>query len=114
MHLILSFLLVGLLCAVCEFVLDKTKLTPGHITSFLVFAGCFLEFNHFYDWCFDKIGAGVIVPITSFGHLLTHGAISKATNYLDIFNNMLVMVSAGITVTILTGFICAMFFKARD
>lgn len=114
MHLLLSFLFVGVLCAVCEFILDKTKLTPGHITSFLVFLGCFLEFNHFYDWLFSKVGAGVIVPITSFGHLLTHSAITKATSYLDIYSNMMVMVSAGITVAIFTSFVCTIFFKARD
>lgn len=114
MQLTLSFLFVGIICALCQLVLSKTKLTPGHITSFLVFIGCFMEFNHFYDWLFEKIGAGVIVPITSFGHLLTHSALNNAKSYLDIYINMLAMVSPGIVITIVTAFVSAMFFKVRD
>ena len=41
MSYLLSFLLVGIVCFVGQLVYEKTKLSPGHITSFLVVFGYF-------------------------------------------------------------------------
>ena len=75
-----SFLFCGFVCLVGQIILDNTKLTPGHITSLFVIIGSFLDTFNIYDKIVKVVGAGALVPITSFGHLLIHGAMAKANS----------------------------------
>ncbi len=77
MLLINSFLFCGFICMISQIILDNTKLTPGHITSMLVVIGAFLDSFNIYDKIIKLVGGGALVPITSFGHSLAHGAILK-------------------------------------
>ena len=75
-----SFLFCGLICLIGQIILDNTKLTPGHITSLFVIFGSFLDVFNIYDKIVQMVGGGALVPITSFGHLLIHGAMAKANS----------------------------------
>ena len=79
MPLVRSFMFCGLLCAIAQVILDNTKLTPGHITSLFVVIGAGLDSFSIYDLIIKYVGGGALLPITSFGHSLTHGALA-ATN----------------------------------
>ena len=116
MHYLYSFLFVGVLCAICQIILDKTRFTPGHITSALVFIGCFLQLGHVYDWLLEHVGVGVVVPITSFGHLLAEGALTNANpnNLLSLFTGMLTPVSAGISFAVIIAFFTGVLCNAKD
>ena len=81
MLLLNSFLFCGIICMISQIILDNTKLTPGHITSILVILGAFLDSFSFYDQIIKYVGGGALVPITSFGHSLIHGALAKANNF---------------------------------
>lgn len=67
---IYAFLFCGLVCMISQLILDNTKLTPGHVTSLFVVIGAFLDVAGIYDKIVLYCGAGAIIPITSFGHLL--------------------------------------------
>ena len=116
MEYIKAFILVGLISMIGQIILDNTKLTPGHITSLFVTIGAFLELFNIYDFLVKKFGAGAMVCITSFGHLLTHGAILKAKQdgLLGLFTGMFTFTTAGITSTIIFSFVFALLFKPRD
>ena len=43
MTYIYSFIFCGIVCVIGEIILDKTKLTPGHITTLFVVVGVFLD-----------------------------------------------------------------------
>ena len=111
-----SFLLLGLICVIGQLILDNTKLTPGHVTSVFVCVGAVLSFFGLYDKLinFSKIGSSV--PITSFGNLLYLAAYEgyKTKGILGIFSNMLVSTSAGISSSVIIGFLVSIFFKAKD
>ena len=111
-----SFLLVGFISMIGQLILDNTKLTPGHITSMFVCLGAILAFFGLYDelTSFSKIGSSI--PITSFGNLLYNAAYEgyKTSGILGIFSNMLSTTSAGISSTVIFGFIVSIFFKAKD
>ena len=100
MEFIYSFLFAGIVCLIGQIILDNTKLLPGHITSLFV----------------DKFGAGAIVCITSFGHLLIHGALAKAKvdGLLGLFTGMFSLTATGITATIIFAFIFTMIFKPKN
>lgn len=113
--LIYAFLFCGLVCMIAQLILDNTKLTPGHVTSLFVIIGALLDVSGIYDKIVLYCGAGAIIPITSFGHLLIHGAMDLATENgimglaLGIFD----LTSAGISVAVVCAFFLALLFKPR-
>lgn len=111
-----SFLFAGIVCLIGQIILDNTKLLPGHITSLFVVIGAALDTFAIYDFFVATFGAGAVVCITSFGHLLIHGALSKAAadGLLGLFTGMFSLTATGITATIIFAFIFTMIFKARD
>ena len=112
---IYAFLFCGFVCMVSQLILDNTKLTPGHVTSLFVVIGAALDLAGIYDKIVLYCGAGAIIPITSFGHLLIHGAMYIANENgviglaLGIFN----LTSAGISVAVVSAFILALLFKPK-
>lgn len=116
MLLIYSFLFCGCVCLISQLILDNTKLTPGHITSILVVVGAFLDSFSLYDKIIVKVGGGALVPITSFGHSLIHGALNKANSLgiMGIIAGMFDLTAAGITSAIIFSFIFALIFRPKN
>lgn len=111
-----AFIFAGIVCLIGQIILDNTKLMPGHITSLFVVIGAALDTFSIYDFFIDKFSAGAMVCITSFGHLLIHGALQKAQadGLLGLFTGMFSLTAAGITATIIFSFITTLIFKPRD
>ena len=111
-----SFLFAGLVCLIAQIILDNTKLTPGHITSILVVIGSFLDTFDIYDKLVLWAGGGALVPITSFGHQLIHGAMDTVNNFgvMGLFMGMFDLTSAGIVAAIIFSFVFGLIFKPRD
>ncbi len=116
MYFIRSFLFCGTLCMICQIILDNTKLTPGHITSILVSLGAFLDTFSIYDKIIKFVGGGALIPITSFGHSLIHGALAEAerSGFMGIFMGMFDLTATGITAAILFSFFFTLILKPRD
>lgn len=113
---IYSFLFTGLVCLIGQLILDNTKLTPGHITSLFVIIGSALDIFNIYDLIVAHVGGGALVPITSFGHLLIHGGLVKASEmgYVGLAMGMFDLTASGITSAIFFAFIFSLFFRPRD
>ena len=111
-----SFLFAGFVCLIGQIILDNTNLTPGHVTSLFVVIGAFLDSFGLYDTFIKWFGAGTLVPITSFGHSLIHGALAKAeeNGLLGLLGGMFSLTSVGIVSAIVFGFILTMIFKPKD
>ncbi len=110
-----AFLFCGTVCMISQLILDNTKLTPGHVTSLFVIIGAFLDIFGIYDKFVLYCGAGAIIPITSFGHLLIHGAMDTASRLgplglaFGIFN----LTSAGISIALVSAFILSLILKPK-
>ena len=111
-----SFLFSGFVCLIGQIILDNTKLTPGHITSLFVVFGAFLDIFNIYDKIVQTVGGGALVPITSFGHLLIHGAMLKANSvgFIGLAMGMFDFTASGITSAIFFAFIFALLFKPKN
>ena len=116
MLLINSFLFCGIVCLISQIILDNTKLTPGHITSILVIVGAFLDTFSLYDRIIVYVGGGALVPITSFGHLLIHGALKSAAEYgiSGLLLGMFDLTASGITASIIIAFVLTLIFKPKS
>ena len=113
---LLSFIFCGTICLIGQVLLDKTILTPGHITTLFVVIGCFLDVFGIYDKFILMFGAGASVPITSFGHLLIHGAMKGALDngYIGLLSGIFSLTATGISAAIVFSFVFSLIFKAKD
>ena len=111
-----SFLFCGCICAISQFILEKTKFTSGHMNTLLVVVGCILSGFGIYDKLLLTFESGASIPIMNFGHLLVTGAYEgyKASGVIGLFKGVLVNSSAGISVAVVCAFIISMFFKVKD
>ena len=111
-----SFLICGVICAIAQIILDSTKLTPGHITALFVVIGVILDSFGIYDRLILLCGGGALVPITSFGHSLIHGAINSAKTYgiTGLLLGMFDLTASGIVCSIIVAFFLAILFKAKN
>lgn len=111
-----SFIFCGIVCLIAELILDNTKLTPGHVTTIFVILGSFLDIFNIYDKIILWAGGGALVPITSFGHLLIHGAMSTANDlgFMGLMTGMFNLTASGITAAIVFSFVLSIIFKPKD
>lgn len=111
-----AFIFAGLVCAIGQVILDNTKLTNGHVTSLFVVIGAFLDIFNLYDRLVLWAGGGALVPITSFGHLLIHGALEKTKQFgvVGLAMGMFDLTASGITSAIIIAFVLTMIFKPKN
>ena len=111
-----AFLFAGLVCLIGQIILDNTKLTAGHVTTMFVVLGAFLDTFSIYDKFVLWAGGGALVPITSFGHLLIHGALEKANEYgvIGLAMGMFDLTSSGIIAAIVIYFLLFLIFNRKD
>ena len=111
-----AFLIGGVLCAIGQILIDKTKLTPARILVAYVVAGVFLSAIGIYQHIVDFAGAGATVPLTGFGHTLAKG-VREAVDQdgiLGVFIGGLKSTAGGITAAIIAGLTVSVLFKAKD
>lgn len=111
-----SFIFCGFVCLIGQLILDNSKLTPGHITSLFVVIGAGLDTFSIYDKIIDMFGGGALVPITSFGHSLIHGALDSSLNnkMLGLSLGMFKLTSVGIVSAVIFAFFLALIFKPKN
>ena len=116
MLLIRSFLFCGFVCLIAQIILDNTKLTPGHITSMFVVIGAALDSFSLYDLIIKYVGGGALLPITSFGHSLIHGALdaTNSNGVVGLLMGMFDLTATGITTAIIFSFIFTLIFKPKN
>lgn len=111
-----SFIFCGLVCLIGQIILDNTKLTPGHITALFVVIGAFLDTFGIYDKIILWAGGGALVPITSFGHSLIHGAMASASDYgiMGLMMGIFDLTASGISAAIIFSFFLSFIFQPKD
>ena len=111
-----AFLFAGFVCLIGQIILDNTKLTPGHVTSIFVVVGAFLDIFSIYDKIVLWAGGGALVPITSFGHLLIHGALEKAADFgfFGLAMGMFDLTATGIISAIVISFFLSLIFNPKS
>lgn len=102
-----AFIVGGLICAVGQILIDKTKLTPARILVTFVVVGVFLQLIKIYQPLVDFAGAGATVPLTGFGYNLCKG-------FLGIFTGGLTAASGGIAAALVFGFLVSIIFRSKS
>lgn len=115
MDYIKAFIVGGSICIIGQILLDKTKLTPARILVAFVCTGAFLELFGLYKPIIEFAQAGGSVPLTGFGSILADGVkkVIDKEGAIGILKGGLMSASAGISASLLFGFIASVVFKSK-
>ena len=108
-----AFWVGGLICALVQILLDKTKLLPGRVMVILVCSGVILSAVGLYQPLTDYAGASV--PLTGFGQILWKG-MKKAIDQdglLGLFTGGFTACSAGVSAALIFSWIGSLIFRPK-
>ena len=107
MNYLNAFWVGGLICALCQVLIDKTKLTPARVLVSLVVLGVILQGLGWYQAVVDYAGAGATVPLLGFGYSLESGL-------LGVFTGGVTGAAGGIAAAIVFGCLFALLSRPQS
>ena len=115
MDYIKAFVVGGLICALVQILMEKTKLMPGRIMVLLVVSGSVLGALGLYEPFLKWAGAGASVPLLGFGNTLFKGVETalEEEGELGLFKGGLTAASAGISGALIFGYLASVLFKPK-
>jgi len=112
---ILVFVVGGILCAIAQVLLDRTKLGSARILVLYVVSGVILTALGIYPKIVEIGKSGATIPLTGFGYALCKG-VYKAVDELGfrgVFTGGLGAVAGGIATAIFLGLIASYIAKPQ-
>lgn len=115
MDYINAFWVGGLICALVQILMEKTKLLPGRIMVLLVCSGAILGALQIYQPFQEFAGAGASVPLLGFGNTLWLG-IEKSVDsdgFIGIFRGGFTSSAVGISAALVFSYIASLIFQPK-
>ena len=115
MEYITAFVIGGLICAVVQILLDRTKLMPGRVMVLLVCTGALLGFCGIYKPFQEFAGSGASVPLLGFGNTLFKGVREavQTHGFIGIFEGGFTSSAVGISAALVFGYAASLIFEPR-
>lgn len=110
-----AFWIGGVICALIQILLDRTKLMPGRVMVLLVCSGAVLGFFHIYEPFVKYAGSGASVPLLGFGNLLWKG-VKKAVGehgFIGIFMGGFTASAVGISAALIFSYLASLIFEPK-
>ena len=102
----------GLICALVQILLDRTKLMPGRIMVLLVCTGSVLSAIGIYQPFVEFAGAGASVPLLGFGNVLWKG-IKEAIDengLIGLFMGGFTACAVGVSASLIFSYLASLIF----
>ena len=115
MDYINAFWVGGLICALVQILMDRTKLMPGRIMVLLVCSGSILGALNLYEPLVEYAGAGATVPLLGFGNTLWKG-VKEAVDqdgFLGTFMGGFKASAVGISAALILGYLASLVFNPK-
>ena len=110
-----AFWVGGLICALVQILMEKTKLMPGRIMVILVCLGALLGALGVYEPFQEFAGAGAGVPLLGFGTVLWKGVKEAVDSdgFLGIFKGGFTASAVGISAALVFSWIASLIFQPK-
>ena len=110
-----AFWVGGLICALVQILLEKTKLMPGRVMVILVCTGAVLGALNVYQPFVEFAGAGASVPLLGFGNVLWKGVKEALDEYgfIGIFMGGLKASAVGISAALVYSYLASLIFEPK-
>ena len=115
MEFLIAFCVGGVICALTQILMDKTKMMPGRIMVLLVCLGVVLGALQIYEPFSKWAGAGANVPLLGFGNALWKG-VKEAVDeqgFLGVFSGGFKAGAVGTAAALIFGYLASVFFKPK-
>lgn len=115
MDYVKAFIVGGLICALVQILMEKTKMLPGRIMVLLVCTGAVLGALGLFEPLKEFAAAGVSVPLLGFGNVLWTGVKEaiQQKGFLGIFSGGLEAGAVGISAALIFGYLCSLIFPLK-
>lgn len=113
---IVAFAAGGFFCALAQVLIIKTRLTPARILVIFLLGGIALEAFGAYDFLYERLGAGISVPIIGFGAALAKGAIhsARSVGFLGAFAGGLTRTAYGVGAAVVASYLVTLAFSPKS
>lgn len=110
-----AFVIGGLICALVQILLEKTKMMPGRIMVLLVVSGAVISFMGWYEPFMEFAGAGASVPLLGFGNVLMKGVkeVVDENGFLGLFMGGFKAGAVGTSAALIFGYLASLIFKPK-
>ncbi len=110
------FAVGGLMCAIAQLLIIKTRLTPARILVIFLLLGVVMETIGIYKPINEFAQAGISVPITGFGASLAKGAIEMAQKigFVGAFAGGLTRTAFGVGVAVVASYFVTLIFSPKS
>ncbi len=110
-----AFWVGGIICALVQLLMEKTKLLPGRIMVLLVCSGAVLGALGFYEPLMDFAGAGASVPLLGFGNTLFKGVREHllSDGFIGLFMGGFTSSAVGISAALIFGYLASLIFQPK-
>ena len=115
MEYIRAFVVGGIICALAQILMEKTKMLPGRIMVLLVCLGAVLGAIGVYQPFSEWAGAGANVPLLGFGNVLWNGvkeAVDK-DGFIGIFKGGFSASAVGISGALVLSYLASLIFDSK-
>lgn len=110
-----AFWVGGVICALVQILMEKTKMMPGRIMVLLVCLGAVIGVFGWYQPFQEYAGAGASVPLLGFGNVLMKGvkeAVDQA-GFLGIFQGGFKAGAVGTSAALIFGYLASLVFSSK-
>ena len=110
-----AFWVGGLMCALAQILLDRTKLLPGRVMVLLVCLGAVISFFGMYEPFAEYAGAGANVPLLGYGNILMKG-IKDAVDedgFIGLFKGGFTNGAVGCSAALIFGYLASLIFQSK-
>ncbi len=110
-----AFWVGGVICALAQILLDKTKMLPGRVMVLLVCTGCILGAVQIYEPFAEFAGAGATVPLLGFGNNLWKGMKEAidADGFLGLFKGGFTACAIGLSAALIFSYLASFIFNSK-
>ena len=110
-----AFWVGGLICALAQILLERTKMLPGRIMVLLVCLGAVISAFGWYEPFAEFAGAGASVPLLGFGNILMKGvkeAVDEA-GFIGLFQGGFKAGAVGSSAALVFGYLASLIFNPK-
>lgn len=110
-----AFWVGGIICALIQILLEKTKMMPGRIMVLLVCLGAVISFFGWFEPMQKFAGAGVSVPLLGFGNVLMKGVKEAidSEGFLGMYSGGFKAGAVGTSAALVFGYLASLCFKTK-
>ncbi|MDF2821623.1 MAG: SpoVA protein [Clostridiales bacterium] len=111
-----AFVVGGLICAIVQIFMEKTKIKTPRILVSLVVIGAILTGVELYEPVVEFAGAGATAPLLGFGYALAKGVFKAVdeSGLLGVLTGGLTATAGGITAVIVLAYIVSFISKESN